>query len=124
MSQGISKDGPSVDAQFHQKVAANEAGQQIHQHLGLIPNNQPLVIKASGLQLPQIELPKFSGTLSEWLGFRDTLESLIHSSQEISQIKKFHYLNAALKGSTAEVIDSGVFGYKLRSDLGRLMQSL
>ena len=80
LSQGISKDGPSVVAQFHQEVAANQAGQQIQQQEGLIPNNQPLVIKASGLQLPQIELPKFSGTLSEWLGFRDAFESIIHNS--------------------------------------------
>ncbi|XP_033212150.1 uncharacterized protein LOC117169753 [Belonocnema kinseyi] len=119
LSQGILKDGLSVNARSNQEVAANQAGQQVHQQSGMIPNNQPLVIKASGLQLPQIELPKFNGELSEWLGFRDTFESLIHNNQEITQIEKFHYLNAALKDSAAQVIESLEFSainYKVAWD--------
>lgn len=41
----------------------------------------------------------------EWLGFRDTFESLIHKN-EIDPIQKFHYLKAALKDNAAQITKS------------------
>ncbi|XP_043466955.1 uncharacterized protein LOC122501502 [Leptopilina heterotoma] len=63
--------------------------------------NQPL-----GVKLPTIELPKFRGELSEWLGFRDTFSSLIHDNNQISNIQKFHYLRAAVEGDAEQIIKS------------------
>ncbi|XP_066589589.1 uncharacterized protein [Prorops nasuta] len=58
------------------------------------------------VKLPTIELPKFNGELSEWLGFRDTYQSLIHNNQYINDIQKFHYLKASLSANVCESIKS------------------
>lgn len=58
------------------------------------------------IKLPRIELPIFDGTYSQWTKFKDTFESLIHVNDALSNIEKFHYLNASLKGSAARVIQS------------------
>ncbi|XP_061720128.1 uncharacterized protein LOC133527231 [Cydia pomonella] len=58
------------------------------------------------LKLPTIDMPSFSGHYHDWLEFRDTFSSLIHSNNSIPNINKFHYLRAALKGSAAVVIQS------------------
>lgn len=58
------------------------------------------------IKLPTIQLPKFEGKYSNWLEFRDTYESLIHTNASINEIQKFHYLRASLEGSASEVIQS------------------
>lgn len=60
----------------------------------------------SGIRLPQIPLPKFSGNYGSWLEFRDLFVSLIHSSSNLVPIQKFHYLRGCLQDSAAEVIKS------------------
>ncbi|XP_049884023.1 uncharacterized protein LOC126379357 [Pectinophora gossypiella] len=61
------------------------------------------------VRLPTIQLPKFSGRYENWLEFRDTFTSLIHSNESIDEINKFHYLRASLEGSAAVVIQSMEF---------------
>ncbi|XP_062711534.1 uncharacterized protein LOC134289564 [Aedes albopictus] len=51
----------------------------------------------ANVKLPTISLPEFDGDFNTWLTFHDTFLSMIHSSTEISQVQKFHYLRAALK---------------------------
>ncbi|XP_045773835.1 uncharacterized protein LOC123873159 [Maniola jurtina] len=58
------------------------------------------------VKLPTIALPKFSGSFNNWLEFRDTFSSLVHSNEDISDINKFHYLRASLEGTAAIVIQS------------------
>ncbi|XP_045539664.1 uncharacterized protein LOC123722310 [Papilio machaon] len=58
------------------------------------------------VKLPTIQLPKFSGSYNNWLEFRDTFCSLIHSNDSIDNINKFHYLRASLEGTAAVVIQS------------------
>lgn len=58
------------------------------------------------IKLPTIQLPKFNGSYSNWMEFRDTFTSLIHNNDEIDEINKFHYLRASLEGSAAVVIQS------------------
>ncbi|XP_012152411.1 uncharacterized protein LOC105664082 [Megachile rotundata] len=70
--------------------------------------------------LPTIQLPSFDGNYSDWIRFRDTFISLIHSNESLSKVQKFYYLNSALKGSAARVIRSlGVSdtNYKLAWDV-------
>ncbi|XP_066600221.1 uncharacterized protein [Prorops nasuta] len=62
--------------------------------------------RTPGIKLPTIELPKFNGDLSDWLGFRDTYKSLIHENKSISDIQKFHYLRASLGPNAGEAIKS------------------
>ncbi|XP_049868956.1 uncharacterized protein LOC126368838 [Pectinophora gossypiella] len=58
------------------------------------------------VKLPTIQLPKFSGSYENWLEFRDTFSSLVHSNDGFDEISKFHYLRASLEGSAAVVIQS------------------
>ncbi|CAL1682524.1 unnamed protein product [Lasius platythorax] len=68
--------------------------------------NQNIIFKTPSMRLPTIELPKFKGDIAEWLGFRDTFESLIHNNETIDPIQNFHYLKASLEGNAAQIIKS------------------
>ncbi|XP_023953674.2 uncharacterized protein LOC112057425 [Bicyclus anynana] len=61
------------------------------------------------IKLPTISVPTFDGSCGHWLEFRDTFQSLVHDSTQITNIQKFHYLKSSLKGSAALVIDSVEF---------------
>ncbi|XP_039447066.1 uncharacterized protein LOC120426374 [Culex pipiens pallens] len=52
----------------------------------------------SRIKLPDIKLPNFSGELKDWIPFRDTYKSLIHSNMQLPDIDKFTYLRSALQG--------------------------
>lgn len=58
------------------------------------------------VRLPRINLPEFDGNYENWLQFHDTFRALIDSSPELSNIQKFHYLRASLKGDALKLIDS------------------
>ncbi|XP_055632434.1 uncharacterized protein LOC129772927 [Toxorhynchites rutilus septentrionalis] len=60
----------------------------------------------TGVRLPQISLPEFNGDFKGWLSFKSTFVSLIHDSNELSDVQKFHYLKSALKGEAAKLIES------------------
>ncbi|XP_055623288.1 uncharacterized protein LOC129766713 [Toxorhynchites rutilus septentrionalis] len=67
-------------------------------------NNVPHV--HASVRLPQINLPEFDGNFQNWLPFHDTYVALIDSSVELTDIQKFHYLRASLKGDALKMIDS------------------
>ncbi|XP_055633098.1 uncharacterized protein LOC129773509 [Toxorhynchites rutilus septentrionalis] len=58
------------------------------------------------VKLPLISLPKFSGDVGDWLTFRDLFLFLIHLSNELPEIEKFHYLRSQLEGEALAVISS------------------
>ncbi|XP_055614816.1 uncharacterized protein LOC129761133 [Toxorhynchites rutilus septentrionalis] len=60
----------------------------------------------TGVRLPQISLPEFNGDYRNWLSFESTFVSLIHESNDINDVQKFHYLKSALKGEAAKLIQS------------------
>ncbi|XP_047507813.1 uncharacterized protein LOC125051508 [Pieris napi] len=62
--------------------------------------------KISPVKLPTIQIPKFNGLFNEWIGFRDTFMSLIHTNDDLDDINKFHYLKSSLEGSAALVVSS------------------
>ncbi|XP_073951812.1 uncharacterized protein [Choristoneura fumiferana] len=57
-------------------------------------------------RLPIIKIANFDGSYFKWLEFRDTFDSLIHSSESIQPIHKFHYLNSYLEGEAAQVLSN------------------
>ncbi|XP_058816608.1 uncharacterized protein LOC131679875 [Topomyia yanbarensis] len=57
------------------------------------------------LRLPSISVPEFNGDIDKWYSFYDTFRSLIHNNPELSDIQKFHYFKASLKGTAAKLID-------------------
>lgn len=62
--------------------------------------------KDVNFRLPIIKIANFDGSYFKWLEFRDTFYSLIHSSDRIMPIHKFHYLNSYLEGEAAQVISN------------------
>jgi len=50
------------------------------------------------IKLPVISLPNFEGETTSWLHYRDTSEALIVTNNALSNVQKFHYLTASLKG--------------------------
>lgn len=64
------------------------------------------VFKSNCVRLPRIDLPYFHGHYQNWLEFRETFISLIHSRHDIDNINKLHYLRASLKGNALLVIDN------------------
>lgn len=57
-------------------------------------------------RLPVLQIPKFDGSYSKWLEFRDTFESLIHNNDKIQAIHKFYYLNTYLEGEAARIVSN------------------
>jgi len=60
----------------------------------------------SAIRLPPISLPEFNGDYKQWLNYRDSFESFVHSNNHLSDIQKLHYLKSSLKNEAAQVIES------------------
>jgi hypothetical protein len=56
------------------------------------------------IRLPQIILPQFDGTISNWLHFKDTFQSLIIDNSHLSNIQRYHYLISSLKDEAKQLI--------------------
>ena len=63
------------------------------------------VLSASkNVRLPKVDLPKFDGTVAEWLNFREFFGHSVHENKSLSKIDKFTYMNTSLLGRAAETI--------------------
>ena len=63
------------------------------------------IIPASTLpKLPKLQLPKFSGKVTEWSSFWDLYNTAIHSNDSMSKVNKFNYLFSLLEGNAARSI--------------------
>lgn len=49
-------------------------------------------------RLPRIDIPKFNGTPSDWLSFKDLFSSLILANPTLSSVEKLQYLKTSLVG--------------------------
>ena len=58
------------------------------------------------IKLPVILLPTFEGETTSWLHYRGTFEALTVTNNALSNIQKFHYLTASLKGEAKGVISN------------------
>lgn len=58
------------------------------------------------LQLPKMQLPRFSGQYDTWVEFKDIFISLIHSNSKLTDVQKLHYLKSSLSGQAAQKIQS------------------
>ncbi|XP_071651729.1 uncharacterized protein [Temnothorax longispinosus] len=56
------------------------------------------------LQLPKINLPKFSGDQLAWEGFRDLFRSLVHDASDIPGVQKLQYLKSCLLGEAEALV--------------------
>ena len=72
-------------------------------------------------KLPKLELPTFSGDVTEWTSFWDQFQAVVHAS-ELPDITKFSYLLSLLKGETKAVVQGlslTAAHYKIACDLLR-----
>ena len=61
---------------------------------------------APKIALPNIQLPEFSGNISEWPSFWDKFNGLIHQRTDIPNINKFSYLLGQLKSNALSLVSS------------------
>ena len=68
------------------------------------PTNTVKSVHAVVMQLPKLEVPKYSGDPLNWQSFWDCFESAIHFNLNLSGVQKLSYLRAQLEGDAARVI--------------------
>jgi len=61
---------------------------------------------SSHIKLPVVSLSIFEGETTSWLHYRENFEALIVTNNALSNIQKFHYLTASLKGEAKGVISN------------------
>ena len=62
-----------------------------------------VVSAAVEAKLPKLELPTFSGDVTEWTSFWDQFQAVVHAS-ELPDITKFSYLRSLLKGEAKAAV--------------------
>lgn len=73
----------------------------------MTPNAQPPMPKSNfNVQLPPLVLPEFSGQYEKWSNFCDSFTAIIHNNPNLSNIQKYYYLQASLKGEAAYIVES------------------
>lgn len=68
-----------------------------------LSSNQNIIMQQP-VRLPEISLPKFSGSFDHWYNFYNSFNSLIHSNDNLTKIQKMQYLKSALHGEASEVL--------------------
>jgi hypothetical protein len=85
----------------NQGQSADNASEHGSEHLTALTH-----ASQSHVKLPSIQLPSYDGTISTWLHFRDTFESLIIQNKTLSNVQRFHYLISSLKGEPRHLISN------------------
>lgn len=58
----------------------------------------------SGVTLPTVSIPNFSGAHTEWKTFYDLFRSIVHKNEKLPGSHKFQYLLGALSGDARDLI--------------------
>ncbi|XP_066145931.1 uncharacterized protein [Euwallacea fornicatus] len=61
---------------------------------------------SSSIKLPELRIPTFDGTISNWQGFSELFNTLITNDQHLSDVKKLIYLRSSLKDEPARLLES------------------
>jgi len=77
---------------FIAKNGINNSSSEITEHI-------------SGVTLPVLQLPKFSGNVLEWPVFHDTFVALVDSHKKLSNVQKFIHLRPCLSGRALKCIE-------------------
>nr|XP_042908418.1 uncharacterized protein LOC122271410 [Parasteatoda tepidariorum] len=71
---------------------------------GVSPDESKLKLTESCLKLPKFELPSFYGDFNNWMSFKELFLSSIDKNPELTELQKFQYLFASLKGTAHKLI--------------------
>ena len=66
----------------------------------------------TGVKLPLLQLPKFSGNVLEWPAFHDVFVASADSHKKLSNVQKFTHLRSCLSGRALRCIE----GYSVTND--------
>lgn len=58
----------------------------------------------SGLRVPRVAVPEFSGSYLEWPSFRDLFKSLVGDNPKVPNVQKLSYLKKIVVGDTSRII--------------------
>lgn len=72
------------------------------------PTASPVTSDGSGVKLPKLDVPTFSGNILEWQSFWDQFRVSVHDRPHISDAEKLVYLRQALKDGTAKSAIEGL----------------
>ncbi|XP_076301460.1 uncharacterized protein LOC143219342 [Lasioglossum baleicum] len=59
---------------------------------------------ADGNRLPEMNLPHFSGAISEWESFRDRFQAMIVKRRGLSNVSRFQYLLSCVTGEASDLV--------------------
>lgn len=71
----------------------SEIDQSLPNHRSSNSQNE---FSSARIKLPTIELPKFDGSPEQWISYRDTFKSLVHSNPQLAPSSKFRYLKTTI----------------------------
>lgn len=61
-------------------------------------------VPVSGVRLPEVPLPSFSGDVHKWPAFRDRFHVMVDQRPQLSTIEKMYYLIGCLRNDAAELV--------------------
>lgn len=94
---------PSNDFDSHSNNGQSGAG--VAAAGGVAFNANPVLPNVAA-KLPLLTLPEFSGSYGEWQRFKDMFRAIVHNNNTLSDVQRFYYLEASLKGEPKNIIAS------------------
>lgn len=79
---------------------------QFNSNLGTANLQTNANIFGHNVNLPKLNLPSYSGNVTEWISFCDLFTASIHDNKNLSDAQKLQYLKLSLKGDAAFLIQS------------------
>jgi hypothetical protein len=105
--------GTTFDKDYHSVLSKLRTLEAQHKPQGQqttisnpISNSNEVNQKSVPVKLPELTLPSFDGSYSDWTSFYDTFSALVDQNTQLSEIHKFHYLKSCLKGNAIKTIES------------------
>ena len=93
----------TVDWELKMKAEVEQKRLELEQQFGTLTTRH----SSYTVELPKLELPKFSGNVLKWQEFWDSFEASIHKNPNLQPVDKFSYLEAELEGD-AKAVTSGL----------------
>lgn len=87
-------------------VSAGAGGTPISASSQIGPSQNNAVLPSASAKLPLLTLPEFSGSYADWQRFRDMFTAIVHNNNALSNVQRFYYLEASLKGEPKSIIAS------------------
>ena len=97
---------PSAQVQTHVEPPEHPPASSGFTNQGIQPLTNPFSSHQSTLKskLPKLTLPKFRGSITNWISFCDAYNSAGPDNAMLSKVDKFNYLNSLLEGEVKRSI--------------------